>query len=181
MEISLLTVNDPPSIGQGQDITATQGSLLSSSDDASASLDKCMRKAIRERDIASLRSCLTSMGKTALAKMEWNPGERSPLHDAAQVGSSTMVKHLLEAGMNVNTMKVWDQEHKCTPLHLATLWRHTETVKMLLFMGADPMKEGVFTNKYLKGNSMDWAVLSGMDSSHHISRMLRHFSRPGDN
>ena len=61
-----------------------------------------------------------------------NLGDATPLHIAAFLNHSGVVKTLLEADANIHA---YDKQHQ-TPLHLAVTRQHAETVNALVNAGA---------------------------------------------
>ncbi len=63
--------------------------------------------------------------------------ELTPLHQAAYEGNIFQVRHLLEAGADVDAQDSWSW----TALHDAAIEGHAEIVKLLLAAKADPNKQ----------------------------------------
>ena len=88
-----------------------------------------------------------------LAKDTWK-SLGSPLHIAAAVGRTEIMKLIIEAGGNVNChasgLGSW-----MTPLHQAALAGQIEAAELLLEHGADPEERGF--RDALKGTPLDFA------------------------
>ena len=82
-----------------------------------------------------------------------------PLHCAAARGRIKVVKRLLEAGFEVNSVTE-DAERGligATALHLAALHAQWKVVKLLMEKGADADLEAVWTEDGKRGRPRDWA------------------------
>jgi cytohesin len=68
----------------------------------------------------------------------------SPLHEAARMGHTEVVKALISAGADIHAL----DENGKTPLHEAARMGHIETVQLLIAVGADiNPKKGMATHR----------------------------------
>lgn len=78
------------------------------------------------------------------------------LHYAAETGQTSSVEHLISIGLACDLTEVPTNPAKAqrclkrTPLHIAALGGHTETVLRLLELGADPLKEDSRGNTFIE-------------------------------
>ena len=92
-------------------------------------LDAGLRASV-ESDRPEITKVLLAAG--ANANTRDRAGE-TPLHKAAEKGSTAATRALLGAGAKVNAL----DEEGATPLHAAAAWGHVELAKALLDAGAD--------------------------------------------
>jgi hypothetical protein len=93
-------------------------------------IDKELIKAVKSRDIKKVKELLEK-GANPNAKDNY---ESTPLHYAAQVGSSDIAMLLINKGANVNAKSCTGH----TPLHVAAISGNVPVVELLLESGADP-------------------------------------------
>ena len=67
----------------------------------------------------------------------------APFHEAAYFGKIGILKLLLEAEIQVDSLSIWDnEEYFCTPLQWAIVNNQPESVQLLLQFGANPEVHG---------------------------------------
>ncbi len=88
-------------------------------------------------------------------RREWTWGE-APLHRAAAIGRNDILRLLVEAGGNLKSYSIHDNDDKLTCLHLAVWCNQTETVKLLLQLGGDPAMPGTWLD--YTGTPWDFAL-----------------------
>lgn len=71
-------------------------------------------------------------GSASTASVVWN-AEQNLLHLSASLGFKSLLKQLLERGVDVNT----HDANGCTSLQFAAMFGHIDCVKLLVFEGAD--------------------------------------------
>ena len=88
----------------------------------------------------------------------------APLHWAALSGRTEMMERILDAGARVNCYRVGDEAKpfRLTALHDAIHAGQTDSVKLLLERGANPLLVGHWGN--YAGSCLDWAEQKEKDN-----------------
>ena len=114
-------------------------------------------------DLETLEAMLLNSDvREAVSKISVWPEKQSPLHAAVNLGRSSMVLPLLNAGVPVNSF-----DSHATALHLAVLRRNAAAVRLLLSRGANP--DLIATSFYwdddraISGRVQDWANKVGFN------------------
>jgi ankyrin repeat protein len=84
--------------------------------------------------------------------MRWSSTISCPLHAAARSGYNGLVRELVSAGINVNSVKEFSNGDAATALHWAVYGQQLKTVKLLLELGADESVVGTIFG--LTGNPL---------------------------
>jgi len=114
-------------------LSTDRTSTLSLLIDRGAVLDVFTSSALNHPE--ALRSILQANPTTVEAR--GGPLRESPLHVAAQFGSTEAARVLLERGAQIDVRRI--DGH--TALHVAAKWGRTETAQLLVTSGADPNAE----------------------------------------
>lgn len=97
--------------------------------------------------------------KSALALITQHPllifsktnNGKTPLHTAAEMGDSKLIKYLIVSGTNINKRRTDNRFFGITPLHLAAINGHLDAVTILVDFGAQ--LNASLTNGDLKGTT----------------------------
>jgi len=92
--------------------------------------------------------------RRAIGRREWAEAT-APLHKAASIGRNDALRLLVEAGGDVNSYSLHDNEDRMTCLHFAVWCNHVDTVKLCLSLGAELGLEGTWLD--YTGTPLDFA------------------------